>query len=516
MYCVEGAQRGPLPGQALLKLLERGVVPMSCVVWRPSQAAWLAPSEAPGLGERARLVRCQFYVADPAAPEGRGGPFPLGELRRRVEAGDADGLSSVFVAGGDAWRPLGDVPGLRPLLATEEPLADDAGQAFVPEVQEREEPLAAAAPSKKRSFRGDDGRRYVFSADGEWVEADGDASSDDDDEPAPADDDAPAVPERKTEDDEAKAAERKAKRDKKKAAKKKGGWDKNAGKCWIYVEGLPSDVTVDELLDHFGKCGVVAVDAESNQPKVKIYRDGAGVAKGDGALCYANEPSVALALQILDGGSLRFDVPLQVTRADFGSSRYGAYDASKKRKINANKVKVAKKAAAQSLSWSNDDDSGTASSKALRIVVVERAFVPGDAPDEEAPEDASLEDLAARRATARDGFAAELQGALESLLDAPPDVDKCAVHFHRTDGVCVFKFKLPGDATDAIKAWDGAAFRGRTLKSYFWDGVTDYAKPAPGDEAKVEAEEKERIDGFGDWLEDQGDLPPELQLRVEA
>ena len=63
---------------------------------------------------------------------------------------------------------------------------------------------------------------------------------------------------------------------------------------------------------------------------------------------------------------------------------------------------------------------------------------------------------------------------------------------------------------------DGAAFRGRTLKSYFWDGVTDYAKPAPGDEAKVEAEEKERIDGFGDWLEDQGDLPPELQLRVEA
>ena len=113
---------------------------------------------------------------------------------------------------------------------------------------------------------------------------------------------------------------------------------------------------------------------------------------------------------ILDGGSLRFDVPLKVTRADFGSSRYGAYDASKKRKINANKVKVAKKAAAQSLSWSNDDDSGTASSKALRIVVVERAFVPG-APMER------------RRAGV---------GAHEHLQDPgsapPPSVDRPPVH----------------------------------------------------------------------------------------
>ena len=69
---------------------------------------------------------------------------------------------------------------------------------------------------------------------------------------------------------------------------------------------------------------------------------------------------------------------------------------------------------------------------------------------------------------------------------------------------------------DAIKAWDGADFRGSQLKSYFWDGVTDYTKPAPGTEDAVDREEKSRIDGFGDWLEDQGDLPPELQLRVES
>ena len=233
-------------------------------------------------------------------------------------------------------------------------------------------------------------------------------------------------------------------------------------------------------------------------------------------------------MQILDGGSLRFDLPLKVTKADFGSSaRYGTFDASKKRKINANKVKIAKKAAAQALSWANDDDSGAAASKALRIVVVERAFEVGDVPAAARDDDdngggdgddtdAPLEELIRRRTAARDAFAASLEEALRSMVKADAQIDKCTVYEKRADGVAVFKFKAPGDATDAIKAWDGADFRGSQLKSYFWDGVTDYTKPAPGTEDAVDREEKSRIDGFGDWLEDQGDLPPELQLRVES
>ena len=29
---------------------------------------------------------------------------------------------------------------------------------------------------------------------------------------------------------------------------------------WVYVSGLPSDITLDELKEHFAKCGVIATD----------------------------------------------------------------------------------------------------------------------------------------------------------------------------------------------------------------------------------------------------------------
>ena len=90
------------------------------------------------------------------------------------------------------------------------------------------------------------------------------------------------------------------------------------------------------------------------------------------------------------------------------------------------------------------------------------------------------------------------------------------MHRERVDGVVVVKFKKPSDAQDATKAWDGWDFGGRTLKAFFWDGGIDYTKPLAGTEELVEAEEAKRVESFGDWLEDQGELPPELQLRVES
>jgi len=184
--------------------------------------------------------------------------------------------------------------------------------------------------------------------------------------------------------------------------------------------------------------------------------------------------------------------------------------------VNANKVKIAKRAAAQSLSWANDDDSGAVAAKALRIVVVERAFRLGDVPAPTADDDDSLDSMIRKKVTPRDDFGAGLGTALAALLDPASVVDKATPHLDRPDGVVVFKFARPGDAQDAIKAWDGASFRGATLKAFFWDGVTDYAKAPAGDEAAAADAEDERIDAFGDWIEDQGELPPELQLRVEG
>ena len=39
-YIVDGAQRGPLPGNAMLRMLEKGVIPAETAVWRPGEDNW--------------------------------------------------------------------------------------------------------------------------------------------------------------------------------------------------------------------------------------------------------------------------------------------------------------------------------------------------------------------------------------------------------------------------------------------------------------------------------------------
>ncbi|CAM9866133.1 unnamed protein product [Choristocarpus tenellus] len=55
---------------------------------------------------------------------------------------------------------------------------------------------------------------------------------------------------------------------------------------------------------------------------------------------------------------------------------------------------------------------------------------------------------------------------------------------------------------------DGRFFGGRKLRCTFWDGVTNYTVK------EDDTEEVQRLDAFGDWLDDQ-ELPEELRLRTE-
>ena len=61
-------------------------------------------------------------------------------------------------------------------------------------------------------------------------------------------------------------------------------------------------------------------------------------------------------------------------------------------------------------------------------------------------------------------------------------------------------------------------YGGRQLTAIYWDGATDYSASAMRDlgldDGKGEAEETQRLENFGDWIEEQ-ELPPELRLQVE-
>jgi hypothetical protein len=67
------------------------------------------------------------------------------------------------------------------------------------------------------------------------------------------------------------------------------------------------------------------------------------------------------------------------------------------------------------------------------------------------------------------------------------------------------------------------SFHGRrrgdtTVEAIYWDGVTDYTQhqnlTQPGPEVGEEEEEDKRLDDFGEWLDNQQNLPPEFQLQV--
>jgi RNA recognition motif-containing protein len=108
----------------------------------------------------------------------------------------------------------------------------------------------------------------------------------------------------------------------------------------VYVSRLPLDITEEEFVELMKKCGLIMKD-DSNQLKVKLYRDSNGNLKGDGLCCYIKIESVELALNILDGYNYKNHI-IKVERAKF--SLKGDYDPNKKpKRKKKDKQKMKKK-----------------------------------------------------------------------------------------------------------------------------------------------------------------------------
>lgn len=50
--------------------------------------------------------------------------------------------------------------------------------------------------------------------------------------------------------------------------------------------GLPPDITVDEFIQLMSKFGIIMRDPQTEEFKVKLYKDDQGNLKGDGLCCY--------------------------------------------------------------------------------------------------------------------------------------------------------------------------------------------------------------------------------------
>jgi hypothetical protein len=63
--------------------------------------------------------------------------------------------------------------------------------------------------------------------------------------------------------------------------------DTTIQKDTIFIQNLPKNVTIDELVASFGSIGVIKNDKKTSQPKIWIYKDkNTGEGKGEATITY--------------------------------------------------------------------------------------------------------------------------------------------------------------------------------------------------------------------------------------
>ncbi|XP_012934154.1 HIV Tat-specific factor 1 isoform X2 [Heterocephalus glaber] len=257
----------------------------------------------------------------------------------------------------------------------------------------------------------------------------------------------------------------------KKGEKRKGesGWfhveeDRNTN---VYVSGLPPDITVDEFIQLMSKFGIIMRDPQTEEFKVKLYKDNQGNLKGDGLCCYLKRESVELALKLLDEDEIR-GYKLHVEVAKFQLK--GEYDASKKKK----KCKDYKKKLSvqqKQLDWRPERRAGPSRMRHERVVILKNMFHPTDFEDDPLVLNEIRDDL--RVECSKFGQIKKLL-----LFDRHPD------------GVASVSFRDPEEADHCIQTLDGRWFGGRQITAQPWDGTTDY---------QVEETAREREERLKGW-----------------